>query len=93
MSDETILFAGLMVAVLAVVVGIAYWRLRRLSAQREEAERRAALAFEAMHRATAELRGTPPADAGVAHLPPGERLLRRYSGVTRPTRDGGGGGS
>ena len=61
-------------------------RLRKLSAQRSDAAVRAAATLAELHLVTHELRARqenePPEDAARA---PGERLLRRYPGVSAGT--------
>jgi hypothetical protein len=89
-GDRTAVFVGFMVAILALCGGLAAWRVRRIMAQRTDAEQRAAAAFEEMQRATRQLRGTQEQDAADALLPPGERLMRRYAGrQRRATNEGG----
>ena len=87
MSNQAILFAGFMAAVVALVGGIALWRLRRFSARRAEAEQRAAAAFEEMHRTTKALRETRSQETVDPNVKPGERLLQRYSGVAKRPRE------
>lgn len=73
----------LSVLLLGVVCCVAYvgYRLRRLAAERADAESRSAVALEAMAQLTRELQSrqgdAPPDEPG---LSPGERLQRRYPG-------------
>jgi hypothetical protein len=81
-SAPYIVLLGGVVLICAVIIA---YRLQKLSAQRIDAERRAAAALEEMNRATKELRARhgndPPADPS---LTPGERLQRMYPGVQHP---------
>jgi type VI protein secretion system component VasK len=81
MSDKTLMFLAMMTAVLLICAALVLWRLRRWSAARAEAERRAVTAFEEMQRVTKSLRE----EVRVAEdaTPPGERLKQRYPGVRR----------
>lgn len=56
MTDRDLLVLGILLVLLTVVTGLVFWRLRRWSEARREAEQRAALALEEMHRLAAELR-------------------------------------
>jgi hypothetical protein len=81
-NHNTTLYIGMLGAVLFIcVISIAY-RLQKLAAQRVDAVKRAAMAFEEMNRLTKELRdrrgGDPVVDES---LPPGERLRRMYPGA------------
>jgi hypothetical protein len=82
--NHTALYIGMLgVVVIICVISIAY-RLRKLAAQRVDAEKRASIAFEEMNRTTKELRtrkGNDPVDDPT--LTPGERLRRMYPGVPR----------
>ena len=87
MTDKTLLlFAPLLIVLLACAVLIV-WRLRRLSALRVDAERRAVVAFEEMNRLTKELRerGTAPSDPS---LTLGARLRQTYPGPSRRNDEG-----
>jgi hypothetical protein len=56
MGDKTLLFFALMGVVLMACGALIVWRLRRFAAMREDAERRATVAFEEMQRTVRELR-------------------------------------
>lgn len=78
--------AMLLTVLILVALGCAAYiviRLRRLKAQRADAAERAAATLTELHLTTKELRSRqadePDPDA---HLSPGERLRRRYPGVT-----------
>lgn len=84
MKHNTALYMGMLGAVLVICVSSIAYRLQKLAAQRVDAEKRAAVAFEEMNRTTKELRtrrGNDPMDDPT--LTPGERLRRRYPGVRR----------
>ena len=83
MPQKTLLFFSLLAVVVAACAIFIAWRLRRISAQRAEAEQRAVGAFEEMNRLTKQLRDRgreTPADASLA---PGERLQKMYPGPKR----------
>jgi type VI protein secretion system component VasK len=81
MSDKTLMFLAMMTAVMLTCGALVLWRLRRWSAARAEAERRAVTAFEEMQKVTKSLR--EEATAAEDALPAGERLKQRYPGVSR----------
>ena len=86
-AKTLLLFVPTFVLLLATATLIA-WRLRRLSALREDAERRAAVALEELNRFTQELRerDAAPSDPSLA---PGARLRQMYPGAARlPVSDG-----
>jgi hypothetical protein len=84
-KNNTAIYIGMLGAVVIIcAISIAY-RLKKLAAQRVDAEKRASIAFEEMNRTTKELRtrkGNDPADDPT--LTPGERLRRMYPGVRSP---------
>jgi type VI protein secretion system component VasK len=80
-GEATILFFATLGLVLLACAVVIAWRLRRLSAQRADAELRAAAAFEEIHRLTKELRQrSGEEDAPHPDLPLGVRLQRQYPG-------------
>jgi cytochrome c-type biogenesis protein CcmH/NrfG len=83
-KHHTALYIGMLAIVVVICAITIAYRLQKLGAQRVDAEKRAAVAFEEMNRATKELRerhGNDPADD--PSLTPGERLQRMYPGVQR----------
>jgi hypothetical protein len=85
-NHNTALYIGLLGVVIAICLMSIAYRLQKLSAQRVDAEKRAAVAFEEMNRTTKELRTRMSNDpAEDPSLKPGERLRRRYPGVQRQT--------
>jgi len=85
-SDKTILFFSLLGIIGAACVMFISWRLRKIAAQKSEAEQRAVAAFEEMNRLTRQLRERPKTGQFDA-LPPGERLKVMYPGVKRAHGD------
>jgi hypothetical protein len=84
-KHNTALYVGMLAVLVVCVISIAY-RLQKLAAQRVDAEKRAAIAFEEMNRTTKELRTRKKNDpVDDPALTPGERLRRMYPGVQRPT--------
>ena len=86
MSEKQLMGLGLVVMVLMVVALLIAWRLQRLAKQKEDAEKRAVVAFEQMNLLTKQLRER--ATTGVValppeSLPPGERLQQMYPGPKR----------
>ena len=84
MSNKTLILYALL---FAVIMGCAIFiaaRLQRLKAQREEAEKRAVVAFEQMNLLTKSLRETASKTPAGASQPPGERLQQMYPGPKRP---------
>lgn len=81
-TRTALLVTGLALCALCGIVFIAA-RLRTLSAQRADAAVRAAATLAELHLVTKELKARrenePPDDAA---LSPGERLIRRYPGVS-----------
>ena len=75
-------YIGMLGAVVIIcVVSIAY-RLRRLGAQRADAERRATIALAEINRTKKELRTRKDNDPrDDPKLKPGERLRRMYPGI------------
>jgi len=86
MSEKQLMGLGLVFMVLMVVALLIAWRLQRLAKQKEDAEKRAVVAFEQMNLLTKQLRER--ATTGVValppeSLPPGERLQQMYPGPKR----------
>ena len=86
MQHNTGMYIGLLGVVVAICLMSIAYRLQKLSAQRLDVEKRAAVAFAEMNRTTKELRtrmnNDPVEDPS---LKPGERLRRKYPGVQRQT--------
>ena len=82
MDTRVTLFVGLLVIVLSVCAVYIAHRLRRISMQRSDAERRAAEALEDVQRLAKDLRSreVPAVDPS---LSPGQRLQKQYPGVRR----------
>jgi cytochrome c-type biogenesis protein CcmH/NrfG len=78
-------FLGIVISGVAIFLA---WRLQQISALRRDAEQRAAAAFEEMNRLTKELRDRGRAMPADPALPPGKRLIQKYSGPNRPTGGG-----
>lgn len=80
MDTRITLFVGLLLIVLSVCTVYIAHRLRRITAQRSDAERRAADALEGVQRLARDLRSreVPAVDPS---LSPGQRLQRQYPGV------------
>lgn len=81
MSDKTFMMFGLLALVIMACAGFIAWRLQRLKAQREEAEKRAVVAFEEMNKLTKDLRDrgrATPVDAAAV-----KRLTDMYPGPKR----------
>jgi hypothetical protein len=90
-SDKTLVLYGLLfVVIMACAMFIAY-RLQRLKAQREEAEKRAVVAFEQMNLLTKSLRETASKTPASSSQAPGERLQQMYPGPKRPAGGPSGG--
>ncbi len=89
-KHNTGMYVGLFATVVFICVIIIAHRLRKLAAQRVDAEKRAVVAFEQMNRLTKELRdrrGNDPVED--PSLPPGERLRRMYPGPQRTVASDG----
>ncbi|HXY29486.1 MAG TPA: hypothetical protein VEI06_02160 [Gemmatimonadaceae bacterium] len=84
MAAKQLLSVGLLfVVTLACALFIA-WRLRRLQMMRQDAETRAAAAFEEMNRLTKQLRDRKEnSQPSLEAVPPGERLQQLYPGTPR----------
>lgn len=87
MSDKIFVLTGLVIVVFGGIAIFVAWRLQRLKAQREEAEKRAVVAFEQMNLLTKSLREKGSKTPTDSSQPPGERLQQMYPG---PKRAGGG---
>jgi hypothetical protein len=92
MNEKKLMGLGLVFIVLMVVALFIAWRLQRLAKQKEDAEKRAVVAFEQMNLLTKQLRerATSATPAASESLPPGERLQQMYPG---PKRQSGSAGS
>ncbi len=87
MPSKALLFTSILAVVAVACAIFIAWRLRRIAAQRAEAEQRAVGAFEEMNRLTKQLRDrgrNTPVDPSLA---PGKRLQAMYPG---PKRSGDG---
>ena len=85
MKTSVIVVGALLTALLLICAVVMARRLQRLTAQRSDAEQRAAVAFEEMARLTRELRALrDQSDEGAAEpaASVGERLRARYPGST-----------
>jgi hypothetical protein len=82
MDTRITLFIALLLIVLSVCAIYIAHRLRRISMQRADAERRAVEAFEDVQRLAKDLRSreAPAVDPA---LPPGQRLQRQYPGARK----------
>jgi hypothetical protein len=91
MNQKTVMGLGLVFIVLMVVALFIAWRLQRLAKQKEEAEKRAVVAFEQMNLLTKQLRERATSSTPVASesLPPGERLQQMYPGPKRQSGPAG----
>jgi hypothetical protein len=68
------------------------WRLQRLAKQKEDAEKRAVVAFEQMNLLTKQLRERATSATAALppeSLPPGERLQQMYPGPKRQSGPAG----
>lgn len=85
MTNKMMSVIGLLTLILIGCAIFIAWRLRRLQTQRENAEKRATVAFEEMNLLTKQLRDRGKAAPADAKLPPGERLQQMYPGAKRGT--------
>jgi hypothetical protein len=78
--NKAMLFIGLFAFALMGCALFIAWRLQRLKVQREDADKRAAVAFEEMNRLTKQLRDRGRATPADTSVPPGKRLQAMYPG-------------
>ena len=83
MADKKFMFFGLMFMVLMGCAIFIAWRLQRLAKQKEDAEKRAVVAFEQMNLLTKQLRERGTAAVQAEPIAPGERLQQMYPGPKR----------
>jgi hypothetical protein len=82
-SDKTFMLYGILIVVIMGCALFIAWRLQRLKAQREEAAKRAVVAFEQMNLLTKALREKGSKTPVSTSLPPGQRLQEMYPGPRR----------
>jgi hypothetical protein len=92
MTEKQFMGLGLVFIVLMVCALFIAWRLQRLAKQKEDAEKRAVVAFEEMNLLTKQLRERATASGTVQpeSVPPGERLQQMYPGPKRGSQGAAG---